>query len=245
MKKLLFGTVLMALAVIVPIQATAGVSVNVGFGIALPPLVVFSAPPALVVLPGTYVYVAPAVEEDIYFYGGWWWRPWEGHWYRSRSYSSGWSYYRNEPSFYVGISGWRNHYRERSWQGNQWNYQEIPYHQVQQNWRGWERNRHWERQNTWGVQGYQVQPRSQHRSREVQSQQYRSQPRTVNHGQLQQGVHTDQSQVIQKSRRSRSQQTQQGVQAQQSQHQSKGAKTKQSQQHGKPEGGEEGKGHGK
>src|SRR5665647_619486 len=147
MRKVFLGTLLLALALTVPIPAKADVSVNVG--ISLPPRIEFSAAPELIVLPGTYVYVAPDVNEDIFFYGGWWWRLWEDHWYRSRSYSSGWVYYRNVPSFYRGIpSGWRDDYREHRWQGRQWNHQQIPYQQVQRNWKGWQDNRHWEKQQT-------------------------------------------------------------------------------------------------
>ena len=73
---------------------------SVSIGLPLPPPIVFAAPPELMVLPETNVYVVPDVDVDIFFYNGWWWRPWEGRWYRSRDYSSGWGHYRNVPSFY-------------------------------------------------------------------------------------------------------------------------------------------------
>ena len=166
MKKLLWGTLFLALAFAVPMPAKAGVSVGINIG--LPPPVYFARPPELIVLPGTYVYVAPDVEEEIFFYNGWWWRPWRGHWYRSRSYDAGWRYYRNVPSFYRGIPrDWRSNYGEHRWQGRPWDYQRIPHHQVYQNWRGWEKSRHWEKQQTWGVQGMHFQPRSQHPRREL------------------------------------------------------------------------------
>jgi len=172
MKKLLFGTILLALVIVVPMPTMAGVDVHVS--IPLPPLIVFAAPPEVVVLPETYVYVAPDIDVDFYFWNGWWWRPWEGRWYRSRNYSSGWGYYQSVPSFYRGIpSDWRNDYREHRWKGHQWNYQRIPHQQVQRNWSNWEKNRHWEKQNTWGVQG--IKPRTH--SREVQPQQSQPQHR--------------------------------------------------------------------
>lgn len=149
MKKLLFGTIILALIVVGSIPAMARVGVSVG--ISLPPIV-FPGPPHLVVIPETNVYVVPDVNDDIFFYGGWWWRPWEGQWYRSRSYDSGWGHYRGTPSFHRSIpSGWRNDYRENRWKGHQWNQQKVPHQQVQKNWRGWERNRHWEKQDHWGV----------------------------------------------------------------------------------------------
>jgi hypothetical protein len=238
MKKLFLGTMLLVLAIIVPIPATAEVSINVG--ISLPPHIAFSAPPELIVLPGTYVYVAPDVDEDIYFYNGWWWRPWEGHWYRSRSYNSGWSYYRNEPSFYRGIhSGWRDDYRANRWQGQQWNHQQIPYHQVQKNWSGWQKNRHWEKQQTWGVQGFQSQPQSHQPSQAVQPQHSRPQAPVVNQERSQQRVNTDNGHEQQQNRRTRSQQPQQEVQSQQSQPQSKEVRPNRSPQRVKTDNGPE------
>ena len=143
MKKLLFGTMLLALVIIVPIPTMAGVDIHVS--IPLPPPIVFAAPPEVIVLPETEVYVVPDVQEDIFFYNGWWWRPWGGRWYRSRSYSEGWVYYQSVPSFYVGIpSGWRNDYRDHRWGGGVWNHQRIHYGDLHRNWRGWHNTRHWE-----------------------------------------------------------------------------------------------------
>ena len=138
MKKLFWGTLLLASVFVLPVPTMAGV--DVGINISLPPPIVFAGPPEMVVLPETNVYVVPDSDVDIFFYGGWWWRPWEGRWYRSHYYNSGWGYYQSVPSFYVGIpSGWRNDYREHRWRGQQWNYQRIPQQQVQRNWKGWEK----------------------------------------------------------------------------------------------------------
>ena len=169
MKKLLFGTIFLALVIVVPIPTMAAVDIRISFP--LPPPIVFAAPPELIVIPETYVYVVPEVQEDIFFHNGWWWRPWGGRWYRSRHYSSGWVYYQSVPSFYVGIpSGWRNDYRDHRWGGHQWNYQRIPHQQLQQNWSSWEKSRHWEKQQTWGVQGLKPRAQSQKPSRAVKPQ---------------------------------------------------------------------------
>ena len=180
MKRLFLGVLLFALVIVFPVPTMAGVDVNVN--ISLPPPIVFAAPPEMVVLPETNIYVVPDVDADIFFWGGWWWRPWEGRWYRSHYYNSGWGYYQSVPSFYGGIpSGWRNDYREHRWRGHQWNYQRIPQQQVQRNWKGWENSKHWEKQNTWGVQGLKPQTRAQQPSQAVQqkSQPVRSQVREV------------------------------------------------------------------
>jgi hypothetical protein len=150
MKKIIFKILLM-LAVLMPVSAVAGVSVHVS--IPLPPPIAFPAPPDLVVIPETDVYAVPDVADDIFFYGGWWWRPWDGRWYRSHYYDRGWAHYRGVPSFHRNIHpGWRENYRNHEWKGHQWEQQRVPHRDLQRNWRSWERNRQWER-NSWGVQG--------------------------------------------------------------------------------------------
>ena len=57
MKKLLFRTILLASVLLFPVPTMA--EVNIGISIPLPPLIVFSAPPEVVVIPETYVYVVP------------------------------------------------------------------------------------------------------------------------------------------------------------------------------------------
>ena len=209
MKKFLLGAILMAITVVVPVLARAEVNVGISIGIPLPPPIVFGAPPAVVVLPDTPdVYVAPEVNVDIFFWNGWWWRPWEGRWYRSQYYDRGWAYYNSVPRFYYDVDpGWRGYYREHDWYGHPWNYERIPYRQLQQNWKTWHDERHWQGQRTWGVQNYrprttqqrqelshqrqvQYQQRPevqlhQQRMREVQEQQRRGQPGVYQHSQRQ------------------------------------------------------------
>src|ERR1039458_2257473 len=168
MKIFLFGTMLLALSLTLP--ATTMARVNIDVSISLPPPIVFAAPPEVVVLPETYVYVVPDLDVDIYFYGGWWWRLWEGRWYRSRYYDSDWGYFQSVPSFYADIpSGWRTDFRNHRWEGHQWNYELIPHHQLQQNWKTWETNKHWEKQQTWGVQGLKPRTRAEQQSQTVRS----------------------------------------------------------------------------
>ncbi|HXC52020.1 MAG TPA: hypothetical protein VN634_14120 [Candidatus Limnocylindrales bacterium] len=148
------------LPVVLPQAADAQISVSIG--IPLPPPIVFAAPPELVVLPGSYVYVAADLAEDVYFVDGWWWRPWQGHWYRSHSYDRGWDRYSSVPSFYGGVNhGWRNDYRERRWQGHDWNYQRMPQQRVASNWSSWKSNNYWDSQQHWGVPDMQQQSRSE------------------------------------------------------------------------------------
>jgi hypothetical protein len=89
MKKLIVKILFLTLVIFVPVSAMAGVSVHVN--IPLPPPIIFPGPPEVVVIPETNVYAVPDVDADIFFYSGWWWRPWEGRWYRSRYYDRGWA----------------------------------------------------------------------------------------------------------------------------------------------------------
>src|SRR5512133_2138408 len=120
MKELFLGTILLALAVVLPVPVMA--EVNISIQIPLPPMIVFEQPPAMIVIPDTDdVYVVPDVDVDIFFWNGWWWRPWEGRWYRSRYYNRGWAYYKSAPSFYFDVDpGWRQYYRDHDWHGHRW-----------------------------------------------------------------------------------------------------------------------------
>ena len=183
MKKIFFGALLLALVIAVPLPAMAGVDVSVSIG--LPPLV-FAAPPAVVVLPDTdYVYAVPDIDIDLYFWNGWWWRLWDGRWYRSHYYDRGWRYYSYVPAFYFDVDpGWRGYYRDRSWQGRPWHYERIPDQRLRSNWRNWKSNRHWERQRSWDVQGYQPRPHADRQELRYQrQQQYQQRPDVQKHRQ--------------------------------------------------------------
>ena len=84
MKKAMIGTLFLLVAALVPLSVRAQIGVSVGVNVPLPPPIVFSGPPEVVVLPESNVYVVPEVEADVFFSQGWWWRPWQGRWYRSR-----------------------------------------------------------------------------------------------------------------------------------------------------------------
>ncbi len=118
-------------------QSNAGV--NIGIGINLPPAYVVAAPPDVVEIPGTYVYAVPDPAVNILFYHGYWWRPYEGHWYRSARYDRGWAYVRSErvPRAVIDLPhDYHNHFG---------NGPRIAHDDLRRNWRGWERDRHWDR----------------------------------------------------------------------------------------------------
>ncbi len=152
MKKVPVKIFFLALLVFMPALVMAEVDVKVNVNIPLPPPIVFPAPPEVVVIPETYVYVVPDVNADIFFYGGWWWRPWQGRWYRSHYYDRGWVYYDRVPAFYRAVPpGWRNDYRDRRWHEYEWEHRRIPHRDAEKNWRSWEKDKHWEKEQYWGV----------------------------------------------------------------------------------------------
>ncbi len=130
---------LLLLGLSFPGQSMAGI--HIGVNIPLPPVFVFPAPPELVVIPGTYAYYCPDVDFDIFFSGGYWYRPYEGYWYRSASYGSPWVHIESPPSVLVSLPpNYRIITRE---------YRRVPYMELNRNWRAWERGRYWEHHN-WG-----------------------------------------------------------------------------------------------
>ncbi|OPY91509.1 MAG: hypothetical protein A4E72_00105 [Syntrophus sp. PtaU1.Bin208] len=120
-----------------------------------PPPIGFEQPPEVIAIPyARDVYAVPDISVDLFFWDGWWWRPWNDQWYRSHNYNGGWARYDSVPGFYRDVDpGWRGNYRNRSWQGHRWNYERIPNHQLQQNWKNWHNNNYWEKEKSWGVQG--------------------------------------------------------------------------------------------
>ena len=141
-------------------QSGAGVNVNVrddgvhvtvgGEGVNVSvapnlPAVRFAAPPDVVVIPGTYVYMIPDIYENVLFFQGYWWRPYEGHWYRSQDYNGQWSHMESEriPS---GLRALPQDYRHRLSPGDK----RIPHEDVIRNWKQWEKEKYWDRRTEEG-----------------------------------------------------------------------------------------------
>lgn len=57
-----------------------------------PPAIVLPAPPTLVIIPGTDIYYVPGVEVNLYFYGGYYYYLYEGHWHYSRDHRGPWAF---------------------------------------------------------------------------------------------------------------------------------------------------------
>jgi hypothetical protein len=110
-----------------------------------PPAFAFETEPYLVPLPGTYAYGVPDYDVDLYYADGYYWRPWQGRWYRSTYYDRGWVSYSGIPFFYSSVPrGWRDDYRSSRWRGRSWEYARVPRHEVERNWSSWKRERRWD-----------------------------------------------------------------------------------------------------
>ena len=127
-------------------QSEARVNVNIGVNL---PAYRFAAPPEVVVIPGTYVYMVPDIDVDVLFFQGYWWRPYEGHWYRSRDYRGQWRYVAPARTP-LGLRELPQDYRHRLSPG----YERIPHGDVQRNWRKWEMEKHWDRRGEQGRGGH-------------------------------------------------------------------------------------------
>ena len=184
MKKILLGAMLLAWVAVFPIPTMAAVDIHIGIGLPPPPPIVFRAPPAVVVIPDTDdVYAVPDVDADIFFWSGYWWRPWQGRWYRSRYYDRGWAYYDTVPGFYFDVDpGWRGYYRNHRWHDHRWNYERISNQRLQKNWKSWHDKRYWGGKRTWGVQSYRIPPQKQREElRHRREQEYHERPEDRQH----------------------------------------------------------------
>ncbi len=183
MKKSFFATMFLGLLVVAPVPTMARVDVNVN--VTLPPPIVFGAPPEVIALPDTSdVYAVPGIDANLFFWNGWWWRLWDGRWYRSHYYDRGWRYYKSVPSFYFDVDpDWRTYYRDHDWGGHRWNYQRIPEQRLKQDWKTWQNGGHWKKE-TWGVQGYQARAQKERQElRHQRQQQYQQRPEVRQHQQ--------------------------------------------------------------
>jgi hypothetical protein len=117
--------------------AAGNAEINVNIDIPLPGIVI-TGPPAMVVVPDTYVYFAPDVEADLFFYRGYWYRPYQGRWYISLGYNGPWGGIAigNVPPALINLPPDCRYTHP--------GHERMPYGMVQRNWRTWEEERHWD-----------------------------------------------------------------------------------------------------
>ncbi len=103
-----------------------------------PPMYAPPAPPDVVPIAGTYVYFVPGIDVDIFFYHGYWWRPFGGRWYRAGYYNGPWFFMPGPrvPRVFFGLP--------RGFRNVPPGFHPIAHAELQRNWQRWERERHWE-----------------------------------------------------------------------------------------------------
>ncbi len=159
MNLLRYGVVLAALLFAAPVfPSTGAAAVSLDIHIGPPPVYRFAAPPRVVVIPGTYVYTVPDVDVDILFFSGYWYRPYEGHWFRARSYNGPWAYCPDPrvPRALLSLPPDYHHVPP--------GYRRIPHRDFKRNWGRWERERHWDNDRDWR-QGWHGGPGERHEER--------------------------------------------------------------------------------
>ena len=98
-----------------------------------PPVISVGVNPMMVVIPGTYVYWLDG-QDDVFFYGGTWWRRWGGNWYRAGDYSGRWTRVeaRHVPRSVMHLpNDWRRRHREAP---------RVHWRDTRTHWRSWERD---------------------------------------------------------------------------------------------------------
>ncbi|MBI4726536.1 hypothetical protein HY768_04825 [candidate division TA06 bacterium] len=116
--------------------ARAEVNVNVNIGV---PAVRVSPDPVMAVIPGTYIYFIAESSEDIFFYQGFWWRPYQGRWHRATGFNGPWRFVklgRVPPGMLKLPAGWR-----KLPPGHPM----LKHSQVKSNWKQWEKEKHWDK----------------------------------------------------------------------------------------------------
>lgn len=119
-------------------KASAEVNINIGVNAPMPGVVIAS-PPELFVIPGSYIYFIPDLDDDVFFYHGYWYRPYRGQWHRAGDYNGPWVVISisRVPGVLINLSpGFRR---------DPYGHERIPWGQVKKHWRGWEEERHWEK----------------------------------------------------------------------------------------------------
>lgn len=117
--------------------SAANAEINLNIGINLPAAVIAS-PPEVMLIPGTYVYFAPSLDLDIFFFSGYWYRPDRGRWYRANDYNGSWAVISTERVPRVVLHVPTDFRRTPP------GHERIPYGQLKKHWKEWERDRHWD-----------------------------------------------------------------------------------------------------
>ena len=145
MKKIMLLMVSLFFVIYTPlVDARVDVSVSIG----IPPPIVFTAPPDVVVVPSgpAYVYVVPD-RPGLYFYNGFWYRFYGGYWYWAHEYDGRWRYIETHlvPRYIIDVPP--DYYRYLPPR-----YYRIHYNNLHRHWYKWDKSRHWDKYDWYKVE---------------------------------------------------------------------------------------------
>jgi hypothetical protein len=117
--------------------------VNHNTPVQAPPPLQFAEPPDVVVVPSGegYVYMVPNMT-GVYFYNNYWYRYDRGYWFRASIYNGPWGYVETTfvPQIIVSVPPEYPRYLP-------YNYQRIHYNDFRRNWKSWDHDRYWKKQD--------------------------------------------------------------------------------------------------
>ena len=117
-------------------RLTAGIEVEININL---PLVQIEEEPVMAIVPGTNIYFIYGYEQDYFFYGGYWWRFHDNHWFRARHYNGRWKYRKNKyvPAPFFNLSP--------QWRKMNTSHSGIKYQDMKKDWKKWEKEKRWEK----------------------------------------------------------------------------------------------------
>jgi len=135
MKTTTFTLLLAAFLLAAASTLAADVDVKVSINL---PVIVIDSEPELTYIPGTYIYFIPDRSEDFFFYQGYWWRPYGGHWYRAGFYNGPWVVIapRMVPRPFLRLPG--------GWRSLPPGHARLKWAEVKKGWKQWAREKRWD-----------------------------------------------------------------------------------------------------
>ena len=105
-----------------------------------PPPLVLDRSPSVVHIPGSYVYLLPGLNVDVFFYGDYWYRRYNNVWFRASSYDGSWVKVKSRKvpaKVHKLPEDFRRHLEPDAYR--------IPHGELKKHWKRWERDSYWDR----------------------------------------------------------------------------------------------------
>lgn len=129
---------LLALIALMVSGAKADVDVDVNVNIGLP-VVQISETPVMAVVPGTHVYFIFGHSQDLFFFGGHWWRAHNNRWYRAGHFNGPWKLRKGTSVPHPLLK------LPPEWRRMNVVHSGLKYQEVKKNWKHWEKEKRWDK----------------------------------------------------------------------------------------------------